>query len=143
MADGSPSYDPERIVSTLVAQLERDRRAFLGGNAVYVAGNLILAGAVWGREGSGPLVWLPAATAFLGNVFYALTAEWELRWESLWRREIPRLERSLGDVTLFETRPAAIGSRGLGRALKWLSWLLSAVWLLVLLILIDRSGLIG
>ncbi len=142
MSRPPPARDPERLLATLVVQLESARRAFYLGNAAWAAGNLVLVAFVWGRGMERPEAWIPAAIAFLANVFYALTAEWELRWEALWRREIPRLERELGDVALFAGGTDR-GARRLGALLRWIHWLVSAGWLLVLLLAIDRSGLLG
>lgn len=143
MTNPSPSAttrDPARLLTTLVAQLERDRRAFLQGSAIVVAANLVLAGLVWGREAGGAAAWLPAAIAFLANVFHALTAEWELRWEGIWRREIPRLEREMGEPLLGPVlqHPAP---RRLALGLKWTSWALTVAWLIVLLLALRGSGI--
>ena len=136
MVERSPARDTTRVLEALAVQLERDRRVFLRGNAIYVGANLVLAGLVWGRS-AGLLGWLPAAVAFIGNVFYALTAEWELRWRAIWRRELPRLEREAGIDLL--SRASATGA-GLGRTLRLLCWGISILWLAVLLLMIRRTG---
>lgn len=131
--------DASHFLATLAAQLERDRRTFVWGNAIYAAGNLILAGLVWGRAG-GTLEWLPAAIAFTAAVFYALTAEWELQWQALWRRELPRIEDQAG-IELLSAMASAPVPRRLARWLKWLNWTLAAAWLLVLLAALRQTGL--
>lgn len=136
MAERSPARDATRVLEALAVQLEAGRRAFLRGNAIYVGANLVLAGLVWGRS-EGLLSWLPAAVAFLGNVFYALTAEWELRWRAVWRRELPRLESETGVDVLSR---AGGTSDGLGRALRLLCWAVSLAWLGILLLAIGRAG---
>lgn len=143
MTNPSPApttRDPGRLLTTLVAQLERDRRAFLWGNAAYVAANLVLAGLVWGRPGGGAAAWLPAGIAFLANMFHVLTAEWELRWEGIWRREIPRLEREVEEPILGHVLQES-APRRLALGLKWASWALTLAWLVILLLALRGSGL--
>jgi hypothetical protein len=136
MAERSPARDATRVLEALAVQLENDRRAFLLGNAIYVGANLVLAALVW--RGSGALLgWLPAGVAFLGNVFYALTAEWELRWRAVWRRELPRLESETGIGIL--SRAAGTGAR-LGRGLRFLCWGISLLWLCLLMLAIEETG---
>lgn len=139
MAERSDTRDPASFLATIATQLERDRRAFLSGSAMYVAGNLVLAGLAWSRSGSGLIGWLPAVVALLGNVFYALTAEWELRWQATWRREIPRVEKAAGIEILSRLGPR---SRRLGRAMRYVSWGLTIVWLVVLLAVLNEAGLV-
>ena len=136
MAERSTAQGATRILEALAVQLERDRRAFLLGNAIYVGANLVLAGLVWSGSGTLP-GWLPAGVAFLGNVFYALTAEWELRWRAVWRRELPRLESETGIEIL--SRAAGTGAR-LGSGLRFLCWGISLAWLLLLLVAIGETG---
>ena len=136
MAERSPARDATRILEALAVQLENDRRAFLLGNAIYVGANLVLAGLVWGGPGGLP-GWLPAGVAFLGNVFYALTAEWELRWRAVWRRELPRLESETGIQVL--SRAAGTAAR-IGRGLRLLCWGMSLLWLLILMLAIGEAG---
>lgn len=136
MAERSPARDATRILEALAVQLENDRRAFLLGNAIYVGANLVLAALVW--KGSGVVPgWLPAGVAFLGNVYYALTAEWELRWRAVWRRELPRLESETGIEVL--SRAAGTGAR-LGRVLRLLCWGITLLWLLILMLAIGETG---
>lgn len=136
MAEPSPARDATRILEALAVQLETDRRAFLRGNAIYVGANLVLAALVAGRF-EGLLAWPPAAVAFLGNVFYALTAEWELRWRAVWRRELPRLESETGIDVL--SRTGGTGT-GLGHMLRFLCWGISMIWLGILLLAIGQAG---
>ncbi len=136
MAEPSPARDASRVLEALAIQLEAGRRAFFRGNAIYAAANLVLAGLVWGLA-EGVLAWLPAAVAFLGNVFYALTAEWELRWRAVWRRELPRLESETGIDALSRAGGTAAG---LGRALRLVCWGISVVWLVILLLAIGEAG---
>ncbi len=136
MAERSTARDASRVLEALAVQLEADRRAFFRGNAIYAGANLVLAGIVWGLS-DGPLEWLPAAVAFLGNVYYALTAEWELRWRAVWRRELPRLERETGVDILSRAGGTAAG---LGRALRLLCWGIAAAWLVILLSAIGEAG---
>lgn len=136
MAERSPARDATRILEALAVQLENDRRAFLLGNAIYVGANLVLAGLVWSGPGGLP-GWLPAGVAFLGNVFYALTAEWELRWRAVWRRELPRLESETGIQVL--SRAAGTAAR-VGRGLRPLCWGISLLWLLILMLAIGEAG---
>ncbi|MGH7559005.1 MAG: hypothetical protein ACREMD_14715 [Gemmatimonadota bacterium] len=135
MDERSPARDASRVLEALAVQLEIDRRAFFWGNAIYVGANLVLGGLVWGSP-EGLLAWLPAAVAFLGNVFYALTAEWELRWRAVWRRELPRLESETGVDVLSRVSGTAAG---LGRGLRLLCWAISAVWLVILLLAIGEA----
>lgn len=136
MAERSPARDATRILEALAVQLENDRRAFLLGNAIYAGANLFLAALAW--RGSGALSsWLPAGVAFLGNVFYSLTAEWELRWRAVWRRELPRLESETGIEVL--SRAAGTGAR-LGLVLRFLCWGISLLWLLILMRAIGETG---
>lgn len=128
------------LLSALVGQLERDRRAFLWGNVIYVASNLVLAGLVWTRPGGGVAAWLPAAVAFLGNVFYVLTAEWELRWEAVWRRELPLLGGDPGGRAVHAALKDRLARR-LARGLRWISWALAAAWLVALLVTLRASGI--
>lgn len=136
MAERPPAQGATRFLEALAAQLENDRRAFLLGNAIYVGANLVLAGLVWSGAGRLP-GWLPAGVAFLGSVFYALTAEWELRWRAVWRRELPRLESEAGFDVL--SRVAGTGA-GLGRGLRLLCWGISVLWLLLLMLAIGETG---
>ena len=134
-----PPSAHERLVTALATQLHRDRRAFLGASAAFAIANLVVAGIVWAVPG-GPLAWAVVVTAFLGSVFFALTVDWELHRVALWRREIARI--GPGD-------PAAATLGGLladsrirpGRALKWLNWGITGVWLLSLLALIRGTGI--
>ena len=136
MTERSPAQGATRVLEALAVQLENDRRAFLLGNAIYVGANLVLAALVW--RGSGALPgWLPAAVAFLGNVLYALTAEWELRWRAVWRRELPRLESETGIEVL--SRAAGTGAR-LGLGLRFLCWGISLLWLFLLMLAIEETG---
>ena len=135
----STPRDPARLLPVLLVQLERDRRAFLWGNGICVAANLVLVGLVWLRPAGGPAAWIPAGIAFLGNVFYAMTADWELRWQEMWRRELPRLEREVPDSVLG--RVVQGGPFRLGGWLRALSWTLSLAWLVALLIVLRASGL--
>lgn len=128
------------MLASLASQLERERRTFLVGGVAYAVANLALAGIVWGVGGS-RLGWVPAAIAFLGNVFYALTAEWELKWEAIWRREVPRIERTLGEGKVLSPILEERAPRRLQRYLKYLSWALSAIWLLAVLLAIRAAGL--
>lgn len=142
MTPSPPPRDLTPLLGSLAVQLERDRRAFLWGSAISVGGNLVLAGLVWRLAAEGALAWLPATIAFLGNVFYALTAEWELRWEAVWRRELPRLEHEAGQAALLSKLVGERGQRVLARALKWVHWSLTLVWLVVLLVAIRRAGVV-
>jgi len=131
------------MLSTLAVHLERDRHVFLVGAVAYVVANLILAAAAWLGTGGSALGWIVPAIAFFGNIFYTLTAEWEMRWEALWRREVPRLERELGENTEILT-PLMEGSslpRTIQRRMRIVSWILSAAWLVGLLVAIQRAGL--
>lgn len=134
--------DPVRLLQSLTTQLERDRRAFLWGNAIYVAGNLILAGFVWIGPERGVLAWIAPAIAFLGNVYYALTTEWEMRWQGVWRRELPRLEHALGGIDIVSSVLADPGPRKVARGMKWLNWTITVAWLGALLLTLNRAGLI-
>jgi hypothetical protein len=136
MAERPPARDATRILEALAVQLENDRRAFLLGNAIYVGANLVLAALVWSGSGALP-GWLAPGVAFLGNVFYALTAEWELRWRAVWRRELPRLESETGIEVL--SRAAGTGAR-LGSGLRFLCWGISLLWLLLLMVAIGETG---
>ena len=136
MAERSPAQGATRVLEALAVQLENDRRAFFLGNAIYVGANLVLAALVW--RGSGALPgWLPAGVAFLGNVFYALTAEWELRWRAVWRRELPRLESETGIEVL--SKAAGTGAR-LGLGLRFVCWGISLLWLFLLILAIEETG---
>ena len=136
MAEPSSARDATRILEALAVQLEAGRRAFLRGNAIYVAANLALAAVAVGRYEGLP-AWPLAAVAFLGNVFYALTAEWELRWRAVWRRELPRLESETGIQVL--SRAAGTAAR-IGRGLRLLCWGMSLLWLLILMLAIGEAG---
>jgi hypothetical protein len=81
---------------------------------------------------------LPAAIGVLGNVFYALTTERELRWPALWRREIPRLETQTGLDLLSKLRPE---TRRLGGLMRILAWVLALVWMAILVLQMQASGL--
>lgn len=135
----STGRDPAALLATLVLQLERERRAFRLGSLVYVIGNLGLLAVAWAVLGTAG-GWIPPALAFLASVFYALTAEWDARWEALWRREAPRVERALGQevLTPILLDPAP---RRAQRWLKWTSWALCAAWMLALLVAIGAAGL--
>ena len=130
----------ERIVTMLATQLHRDRRLLLRGTVVFAAANLALAAVVWAVPG-GPLAWATVVVAFLGSVFFALTVDWEFSRLSLWRREIGRLggrdesAKALGELMADPrtVRPT--------RALKWINWAITAVWLLSLLALIAGIGI--
>lgn len=136
MTETTSARDATRILEALAVQLETDRRAFLRGNAIYVGANLVLAAVAVGRFEGLP-AWPLAAVAFLGNVFYALTAEWELRWRAVWRRELPRLEGETGIHVL--SGAAGTGVR-LGRTLRVLCWGISMIWLGILLLAIGQAG---
>ena len=138
MTASTPQRDLTRLTETLAVQLEASRRRFVHGNAIYVAANLVLAGLVWRLPSGGVLGWLPPAIGVLGNVFYALTTEWELRWHALWRREIPRLETQTGLELLSRLKPETRRLSGLMRAL---SWLLALVWAAILMLQMQASGL--
>ena len=135
----APAPARERIVTVLATQLHRDRRSLLRGVAVFSVANLVLAGIVWAVPG-GPLAWAVVVVALLGSVFFALTVDWEFQRIALWRREIARLGH--GD-------PAAEALAGLladsaarpTRALKWLNWAITGIWLLSLLALIRGTGI--
>lgn len=129
--------DLTRLTETLAVQLEASRRRFMRGNAMYVSANLVLAGLAW-RLPSGVTGWLPAAIGVLGNVFYALTTEWELRWHALWRREIPRLETQTGLDLLSKLKPE---TRRLSGLMRTLSWLLAVIWMAILVLQMQASGL--
>lgn len=135
----SNARDPAAMLATLALQHARERRVFRGGGIAYVVGNLALAAVAWAL-GSAPVGWVPPAIAFLANVYYALTVEWETRWETIWRREAPRIERALGEPVLSPILAEA-GPRRVQRWLKWTSWGLSAAWLLALLVAIGAAGL--
>lgn len=127
------------MLATLAVQLQRERRIFLVGGIAYVVANIALAGlAGFGGERIG---WVFAGIAFLGNVFYALTAEWETRWEAIWRREVPRIERALGEPDLVSAVLADPAPRRYQRWLKWISWALSTAWLVALLFTLAEAGL--
>ncbi|MDX1660369.1 MAG: hypothetical protein R3326_01150 [Gemmatimonadota bacterium] len=142
MADTRQS-DPARSLLSIAVQLERDRRAFLMGAAGYVAGNLVLVGLVWWRAGLGPTGWILPAIAFLVNVFFVILADWELRWEAVWRREAPRLERELGrgGEVLSPLLAEISGPRTLQRWMKWTAWVIAGAWLAALLLSIRAAGL--
>lgn len=130
----------ERIVTLLATQLHRDRRSLVRGTVVFAVANLVLAAVVWAVPG-GPLAWVTVVVAFLGSVFFALTVDWEFDRLSLWRREIGRLggrddsAKALGEL-LADSRTARPT-----RALKWINWAITAVWLLSLLSLIAGTGI--
>lgn len=138
MAESVPNNDLTRLTETLAVQLEASRRRFLRGNAMYVSANLVLAGLAWRLPGGGVTGWLPAAIGVLGNVFYALTTEWELRWHALWRREIPRIETQTGLELLSKLRPE---TRRLSSFMRILSWLLALLWMAILVLQMQASGL--
>ncbi len=142
MAD-TRQTDPARSLLSIAVQLERDRRAFLIGAAAYVAGNLFVVGLAWWRAGLGPLGWILPALAFLANVFFAIFADWELRWEMVWRREAPRLERQLGQggEILSPLLAELSGPRTLLRWMKWTAWVITAGWLVTLLLAMRAAGL--
>lgn len=142
VADSHQS-DPARSLLSIAVQLERDRRAFLTGAAAYVAGNLIVIGFAWWRAGLGPLGWILPALAFLANVFFVIFADWELRWETVWRRQAPRLERQLGEggEILSPLLAEIAGPRALQRWMKWTAWMITAGWLVALLLSIRAAGL--
>lgn len=135
--------DPARSLLSIAVQLERDRRAFLIGAAAYVAGNLFVVGLAWWRAGLGPLGWILPALAFLANVFFAIFADWELRWEMVWRREAPRLERQLGKggEILSPLLAEISGPRALLRWMKWTAWVITTGWLVTLLLAMRAAGL--
>lgn len=136
-----PAQQPARTLASLALQLESGRRAFLVGGIAYAVANLALAGVAWAGIGGARLGWIPPAVAFLGNVFFALTAEWETRWEAVWRREVPRIERALGAGEVLSPVMSDRRSRDLQRWLKYLSWALSGAWLVALLLAIRAAGL--
>ncbi len=131
---------PSSFLDSFVLQLERERHAFVWRNALYVAGNLVLAGFVWNRS-SGAALWVPAAVAFLGNVYHVLAMEWEHRGAAVWRRELPRLQSRLGGDVGAEMVLVDPGQARLRRWLKWTAWGLTVAWLVVLLLAIRASGL--
>ena len=135
----APAPARERIVSVLATQLHRDRRSLLRGAVVFAVANLVLAVVVWAVPG-GPLAWAVVVTAFLGSVFFALTVDWEFDRLSLWRREIARLGTGDPAADALGELLAHSGARP-GRALKWLNWAITAVWLLSLLALIRGTGI--
>lgn len=139
MSESPSGRDPVRLLETIAVQLETNRRAFVRGNVIYAVGNFILAGLAL-QTLDGGRAWIPATVAFLGNVFYALSAEWELRWHALWRREIPRLESESGAEILSRLGP---GPRDIGRWMRWLAWGIAVVWLVLLLVLLGDAGLFG
>lgn len=136
----STGRDPASLLATLVLQLERERRMFRLGGTAYVIGNLALLAVGWAAGGAAA-GWIFPALAFLINVYYALTAEWDTRWEALWRREAPRVERALGRGEVLTPILVEPGPRRARRWLKWTSWMLCAVWLIALLIAIGEAGL--
>lgn len=142
MADSRQS-DAARSLVSIAVQLERDRRAFLIGAAAYVAGNLIVVGFAWWRAGLGPLGWILPAIVFLANVFFVILVDWELRWEAVWRREAPRLERQLGKggEVLSPLFAEISGPRALQRWMKWTAWVITAGWLAALLLSMRAAGL--
>lgn len=137
----NPPREPARMLARLASQLERERRMFLVGGIAYAIANLAVAGLALAGLGGARLGWIPVAIAFLGNVFYALTAEWEMRWEAIWRREVPRIERSLGSGDVLTPIITERGPRRVQRWMKYLSWGLSAAWLVALLFAIRAAGL--
>jgi fatty acid desaturase len=140
MAD-SPAAAParEKLATVLATQLHRDRRSLLRGTFAFAAVNLSAAVIVWLVPG-GPLAWATVGAAFLGSVFFSLTVDWEFSRLTLWRREIGRLgvddaeARALGDL-LTDRRTARPG-----RAVKWINWAITVVWLIALLALVARRG---
>lgn len=140
MTDPRPG-DPARMLAALAVQLERDRRAFLVGGLAYVAGNLLLAAVLAFGAGGPAAAWLAPAVAFLGNVFYALIADWEGKWEVTWRREVPRLERALGAGEVLTPIVGERGPRRIVRALRYVAWGVAAIWLLALLRGLSAAGL--
>lgn len=141
MAD--PRRDPANTLATLAVQLERDRRSFLVGGAAYVAANLVAAGLIAWSGAAGSLGWIPAALAFLANVFFVLFADWELRWEAVWRREAPRLERQLGEggEILSPLIAGISGPKTMQRWMKYAAWAITTGWLAALLVAIRAAGL--
>lgn len=123
-----------------MVQLEQDRRAFQRGAATYVAANLVLAALVWIQPTGSAFGWILSAIAFLANVFYTLMTDWEMKWASLWRREVPRLERELGDREILSPILAQKDLREMTRRLRLLSMILSTVWLIALLVAIANTG---
>jgi hypothetical protein len=140
MAQSPAELARERIVTVLATQLHRDRRSLLRGSTFFAGINLVLAAIVWAVPG-GPLAWAVVVTAFLGSVFFALTVDWEFSRLSLWRREIARLGE--GDETADALGRLLTDSRTARptRALKWINWAITAVWLLSLLALIRGTGI--
>lgn len=139
----SSRRDPVRMLSMLAVQLEQDRRVFLLGGIGYVIANLALAGLAWLEPGGSSLGWIVPAIAFLANVFYVLIAQWEMKWEALWRREVPRLERELGDgvEVLSPIMADSADPRRIQRWLRIVSYALTTAWLLALLVAIEAAGL--
>jgi len=132
--------DPLQFFSSFTAQLERERHSFLWRNAIYVAANIVLAGLVWNRSGAGAAAWVPAALAFLLNIYHLLTMEWEQRGEAVWRRELPRLQSRLGGPGQLEDVLADPAQGRLRRWMKWTAWAVTAAWLGVLLLVIRATG---
>lgn len=131
------------MLAMLAVQLEQDRRAFLLGGIGYVIANLALAGLAWAGPGGAHLGWIVPAIAFLANVFYVLIAQWEMKWEALWRREVPRLERELGDdvEVLSPIMSDSADPRRVQRWLRLVSYAVTTAWLLALLVAIEAAGL--
>lgn len=130
----------ERIVTLLVTQLHRDRRSLLRGTYAFAAANLALAAVVWLLPG-GPLAWAAVGVMFLGSVSVALTVDWEFSRLALWRREIGRLGEA-------DEAAAALGrlltdkdTARPPRAIKWIVWAITGVWLVSLLALIAGTGI--
>ncbi|MGH7566696.1 MAG: hypothetical protein ACREK2_07695 [Gemmatimonadota bacterium] len=130
----------ERIVTVLATQLHQDRRSLLRGSAVFAGANLALAALVWAVPG-GPLAWAVVVTAFLGSVFFALTVDWEFSRLTLWRREIARLGAGDESADAIGALLADPHTARPGRALKWIVWAITGVWLLSLLALIRGTGI--
>lgn len=135
----SSPRDPAATLAALALQLERERGVFRLGGIVFVGGNLVLLAASWLADGT-LFGWIPPALAFLGSVFYALLTEWETRWEAIWRREAPRIERLLGEEVLTPIL-AEPGPRRVQQWLKYTSWAISLAWLVALLFAIGAAGL--
>jgi hypothetical protein len=138
----SPAAVParERIVTVLATQLHQDRRSLLRASAVFAGANLGLGAIVWAVPG-GPLAWAVVVTAFLGSVFFALTVDWEFHRLALWRREIARLGAGDESAEALGRLLADPRTARPGRALKWIVWTITGVWLLSLLALIRGTGI--
>lgn len=140
MAESPAEQARERIVTVLVAQLDRDRRSLLRGAAIFAGANLVLAAIVWAVPG-GPLAWAVVIAAFLGSVLAALTVDWEFSRLSLWRREIARLGQGDETADALGRLLADSSTARPTRALKWLNWAITVVWLLSILALIRGTGI--